>query len=91
MNNTETPTAALTVTALARLMTEVSERALDSSQRMFRETDAVLYGKLVQLEVIAEMVWGGNDVLSYEEEKAMDAAIKVFELAWKAVAPVEQP
>lgn len=79
-------TSALTVMGLARIITDVAARALDPEQRMHHESDAVMYGKLTQLCTLIDMVWTGDAVLTYDEEKAMRAAQERLDTAWNAMA-----
>ena len=67
----------LTVAGLADLMNGVSDRALDPDQRFTNETDAVLYGKLIQLSALAENVWVNESAvfaLTYEENITLSNA-----------------
>lgn len=86
MSDTIAPTAALTVPCLAQMITEVAERALDPEKRMHQESDAVMYGKLTLLDSISTMVCTGGAVLTYEEEKLLNAAQKRLDAAWNAMA-----
>lgn len=66
---------------LAELMSEMAARAIDPSLRSEHETDAVMYGKLIVLDGIAESVWMG-ETLPEEEETLLYFAQERLDRAW---------
>lgn len=60
MPTTRTPSIALSIADLASLMIDAAARAKVPELRYHGETDAVLLGKMSQLEAIASGVWRNN-------------------------------
>lgn len=79
-------TSALSVLRLAEIITDVATRALDADKRMHHESDAVMYGKINQISAIADLVYLGEAVLTYPEEKALAAAQTILDKAFDAMA-----
>ncbi len=69
----ETTPYALSIKNLVEMMRDASARTFDEDLRYYRETDAVLYGKIHQLYVIAEPHGWSND-LSEEDSRALSRA-----------------
>lgn len=82
---------ALTILALAARMSDAACRANDPDQRYENETDSVMFGKLTELESIAESVWTSDAALSPEEERAMRAAQEAMTTAWNRLADIVFP
>lgn len=76
---------ALSIKNLIEMMRDASARAYDENLRYHRETDAVLYGKIIQLDVIAEPHYCSNG-LSEEEGRALSRASEELDKAFKYLA-----
>lgn len=61
---------ALSITRLIEMMSDATKRTFDPSLRYWRESDTVLYGKVSQLDVIAEDL-----LLTAQLSEAEDAAL----------------
>ena len=81
---------ALSLQNLAEMMRDVASRTFDPTLRYHYETDAVLYGKVVQLDAIAEPLYTAGD-LSEEAERSLMTAASELDRAFKHLAAIVFP
>lgn len=77
--------SALSIPRLVEMMKDAARRTFDLNLRYHHESDAVLYGKITQLDVIAEAHYCSND-LSEEDDKSLSLAGEEIQRAFTYLA-----
>ena len=82
--------SALSIKKLAEMMRDAAARTFDPTLRYTYETDAVLYGKVVQLDSIAESLYTAGD-LTEEAEHLLMTAARELDRAFKHLVAIVFP
>ena len=79
-------TPVLSLKNLIDLMRDAAARTMDLNLRYHNETDAVLYGKVTQIDILAEGVWSNDTALAPDERHALTSAQQELTRAWEHLA-----